>query len=738
MSARRGRGWVTAAAVAVLGALMAFGGGGPAGAATEPAGAATEPAGAATEPPTPSPTEKPTLQIEITEVSPEVLRPGEDLTVLATLHNTTDEVVDNPGAVLRIKRVRPGSLPELESWADGSTSSAGQRDATATVGSPLAPGASASVVLSVAADRIGLRTLADVWGPRGIAVDATSGNRVTDQQRSFVLWLPSDDVPTVPVSLLVPVTGPPLAPALPAGPDESDSTAAPGSEPSTAPTAADPATVQRLEAATAPGGRLTALESALSSHPDIGVVVDPALLAAAAAGGPQAREWAETMTSTLGSRDVWALPWADPDIAAAAHADRADLVTLAARTGTEISTLPVDGTLLWAPPGPGPDRSTAAVTGAANARALVIGPDSGLSEERVSGADGARQRVGTTTGTATALVGDTTLTDLLVDPDAVEPGSTTATAVQRALAELAVLARSGDGAPPALLLSPGRSWTPDDARLDALLGAFAAAPWVQVRSAATLLEGEDDAHGTLPATAHDADELAPAGVQALGAARERALGFATVTTDPQSLLDGVDTEILAPLSVAWREDPAARDALVAATVTSVDARTTGLSLGAQGDITVISASSEVRLSVRNDLAVPATVLVDVQPRKACLEVGEPEPVTVAPNSEKSVPVHLVANANCDVVVVAQLTSTEGAPVSPPLQFTARVSPTIENVGTIVVGVLLAIGLILGIVRTVRRGQSARRGARTEAEGTGPLSLPVLGGSLDDPTPKDPS
>ncbi|MBO9556500.1 DUF6049 family protein [Cellulomonas sp.] len=725
MNARRARGWVTAVAVAVLGVLGTLG-------ATVPTAV---PAAASTVSPTPSPTEKAALQVEITQISPQVLRPGEDLTVRVTLHNATDEVIENPGAVLRVKRVRPGSLTELENWANGTTSASGPRDVTVAAGAPLAPGASAPVVLSLTADRVGLLPFADSWGPRGLSVEATVGNRVSDQQRSFLLWLPSDDVPTTSVSFLAPVTGPPVAPALPAEPDDTEGTAAPDAEPSTAPTAADPATVERLEAATAPGGRLSVLESALSSHPEIGVAVDPALVAAAASGGPLARRWAETLTGDLGARDAWALPWSDPDIAAAAHADRPDLVTLAARTGDQVSTLPVDGTLLWAPPGAGPDRSTAAVTGAADAKALVIGPDSTASGELRSAA-GARRLVGSTTGTTTALVGDATLTGLLVDPDAVEPGSTTATAVQRALAELAVAARSDE--PPALLISPGRSWTPDEARLDALVDAFEAAPWVDVQPPATLLDRTGEQRGTLPSTAHDDAELAPVGVQALAAARERAIGFATVTTDPQALLDGVDPEVLAPLSVAWREDPAGRDALVAATVSSVDARTTGLSLGAQGDITVISASSEVRLSVRNDLSVPATVLLDVQPRKACLEVGETEPVTVAANSEKTVPVHLVANANCDVVVVAQLTSTDGAPVSAPVQFTARVSPTIENVGTIVVGVLLAIGLLLGIVRTVRRGQSARRGARTEAEGTGPVSLPVLGGPLEDPTPKDPS
>ena len=131
--------------------------------------------------------------------------------------------------------------------------------------------------------------------------------------------------------------------------------------------------------------------------------------------------------------------------------------------------------------------------------------------------------------------------------------------------------------------------------------------------------------------------------------------------------------------------------------------------------------------MRNDLAVPATVRVEVTPRKACLEVGEIEAVTVEAESETSVRVPLHARANCSVVVSARLTASDGLAVSAPVEFDVQVAPTIESIGTVVVGVLLAVGLVLGIVRTVRRGQSARRGARTEAEADAPTSLPVLGG-----------
>ncbi len=129
------------------------------------------------------------------------------------------------------------------------------------------------------------------------------------------------------------------------------------------------------------------------------------------------------------------------------------------------------------------------------------------------------------------------------------------------------------------------------------------------------------------------------------------------------------------------------------------------------------------MTVSNDLTVPVAVRLTVQPGKPCLEAEEVPTLQVAAKSTKVVPVTLHARANCDVVVVSRLTAADGTPVSEPVAFTARVTPTIEGVGTIVVGVLLAIGLVLGVVRTVRRGQSARRGSRVEAEQPPPVPVP---------------
>jgi len=127
------------------------------------------------------------------------------------------------------------------------------------------------------------------------------------------------------------------------------------------------------------------------------------------------------------------------------------------------------------------------------------------------------------------------------------------------------------------------------------------------------------------------------------------------------------------------------------------------------------------LTVHSDLRQTATVWVKLLPSKACMSVpSAPTPATVAAGSDAVVAVDVRANANCDVKVEVHLVSADGTVVAAPAQFSARLAPTIENVGTAVVGVLLALGLVAGIVRTVRRGQSGARMATGEMPQVAPL------------------
>jgi hypothetical protein len=663
--------------------------------ALSPVVAAVLPAGWAAGPTSATAADDTTVTVLIDRVTPAVLRPGQDLTVDATLRNDGPTPLDGVTAALRLNRVRPATRTELEAWVTGSGGAVGSRvDTSDPVTIP--PGGTVAVTLTVPAAAVGLLDQSGVWGPRGLAVEAIGGGARLGIQRTFALWQPDESVPQVRVSLLAPVTA-----------------------------ATDDDT---LAAATGKGGRLRSLVDLAAADRDVELAVDPAVVAAAQDDGADTRTWAADLLSALSLRDAFALPWADPDLAAIAHADRPGLLTTAIGLSSRTT---LDGTnartdVLWAPDGD-LDRQTVEVAAAAGATALVVGSDM---LQVTDGVGTARVDLDAASGSLAALVPDGLLTQLFIDPGSVEPGATTATTVQRLLAEIAVLAHDGAAEPHHVLIAPGRDWSPDVPLASALLSALRSSPWSRLVPVSALLGAADDGtdRGTLPTTAVARDEMPAVQVQALADARDTTARFAEAIGDSGTLTDGLDVAVLAPLSVAWRADPDGRAALERAAVDKTTSDRTGLALAPAANLNLVSASAPVRFVVRNDLAVPATVAVQVTPRKACLRPARSDLVTAAPGEETAVVVNLVAAANCDVTVDATLVGGDGVDVGGAVRFDARVAPTIEDVGTVVVGVLLAIGLLLGIVRTVRRGQSARRGARRTAEEDAP-PLPVLGGEV---------
>src|SRR5690606_41226491 len=110
---------------------------------------------------------------------------------------------------------------------------------------------------------------------------------------------------------------------------------------------------------------------------------------------------------------------------------------------------------------------------------------------------------------------------------------------------------------------------------------------------------------------------------------------------------------------------------------------------------------------------PAAALVRRGPRDPRL-VGDEE-VTLEVAAQQSataqVPVHAVGSG--DVVVDVRLAAPDGSAIDEPTEIRVRVRADWETVGTAVVAGLLALLLVVGLVRTVRRG---RRGALPGTEG----------------------
>ncbi len=641
---------------------------------------------------------EPGVRVALQQITPRVLRPGEDLTVQAGVTNGTDDPLDDVTVLLRLSRVRISDRGDLARWVSDESLYPGDPVASHRVEDPLEPTASVSVELDLASSDVHLFDLPDTSGPRGLTIQVLAQGRVVAQERTFLLWQTTDaQITPAQVAVLLPVTGPAVDPLEP-----------------------EPARTE-LESLTATGGRLTQLTSVAAADSSVSLAVDPAVLdlADASADGTTdtATLWASQVRNLQSTRPTVSLPWADPDVAAVAHADASELVDLAVRRSQDADDAPV---LLWAPPG-GLDASGAAVAAGSGAAAVVGSP------RRAGQTTPDAHRVATTDeGATTVLVPDTTLSNLLTDASSAG-ASTPAAAQQRAIAELAAIAGAGEAT--RVLVAADRGWTPDVPVTLQLLQALRDNPWATTTGVGDLLTGTGVA--TRPSAAVTSpDELPPAQVRALANARRDVVRFAGVTPDPAALLDGVDEETLAPLSVAWRDDVEARTDVVRDVVAGLRARTTGLSVVPVSDVSVVSATSEVRVTVRNELTVPATVRLHVEPRKACLEAEDVPLLELDARSETAVPVHLQANANCEVVVTLRLTDEDGARVGTVESFTAQVRPTIESVGAVLVGILLAIGLVLGIVRTIRRGQSSRRGARVDAS--------VVGSAVDEPVPATPA
>ncbi len=310
------------------------------------------------------------VTVRIDQISPSVLRPGDSLTVRATVTNTSAEVLEKPTATLRLSPFRISDRDDLEAWTSATTCSSTSRCpsiATAALPQPLAVGQSATVELAVDPSKIPLLDLPDTWGPRGLSVEVTDGRTQVGLERTFLLWFPdASKISPTPLSVLVPVVGP----------------------------GADPLSPQStsLDALVAPGGRLDVLAETLASHADIGVAVDPALLASAATGSSRAQAWGSSLEDDLAHHDVLTLPWSDPDIGAAAHAGQAALVQLAvdASVGAGIDA----SGILWTPAVGSPDQTTLAVAEEVHEGAVVVAPGRcgrGQTEDREDAA-GPRRR----------------------------------------------------------------------------------------------------------------------------------------------------------------------------------------------------------------------------------------------------------------------------------------------------------------------------------------------------------
>lgn len=722
------------------GAVGSEGPGGP-GAPVVPQAAPAATATGASRPAAPASDGDFPVEVTITQVTPQVLAPGEDLTVGVTLRNTGTTPVAEPQVVVHLDRRSYISRTSLDRWRNADPhDDAGRVVLRSPLAAPLAPGASVTARATVPAADVDLPNRASQWGARALAVEvvdaaASTGPSRLGLARTFALWFPPQEVTATRVSVLAPLVGGPVDPFSETWVDE-------------------------LEELTAPDGRLGSVLAATAEHPEVTWFLDPWLADVTTPGatgasdgsddaspdaGLVARDWAQELYDATTDRDVVLLPYGDSDLAALAHAGAGSVLSTALELSAEVAgrtPLPdVASTAIAWPADPLPDQATAGLVAAAGGDAIVVGPGELPSPSVLTYTPTGRSTVQTGSGEVVALIADDRLSTALTTgfvrsgtppgtppgtgmeaPDDDEPTRTwgghlsPATAAQDLLAELAVITRERPNNARHMLLTVPRDWDPDPKVASAQLDALESAPWVRWEPVTALVGAPDTSvdRGTLPAARTDPREISAAAIETLidaVTARER---LVQMFEDPATHLAGAESQMLAPLSVAWRADPPGRRAVVQQVVAATEAIRSGVRADEGSPVNFISTSGELPVRVLNSLDYPVTVEVMPRPGDSRLLVEEPVMLTVPARGEATamVPVHAIQSA--DLAVRVELSTPDGVLVDDSTVLTVRVRAEWEGIVTAVIGVLLALGVVIGVIRTIRRGRTGSRAAPVDS------------------------
>lgn len=496
-----------------------------------------------------------------------------------------------------------------------------------------------------------------------------------------------------------------LGPTGQGGPTPDATPTTPASPSTPQPTASDPATPAATTSAPAPSTSLTPAPPTTQASPGTPSPTEPD-----AAGTPDPTSLTQRLTGQLREREVWALPYADADLAATLDiapqnplvrdlVERASVVSaVLGRSVRDDVFWPVDGTFTTARD----QRLTTLVEGTdidqvggvvVSQAAVTVPSPYTPSAVRV-----------TPTGTP-LLAFDNGLSALLP-----ARGGSAALSVQQFLADSLVLLGERPGTERSVLLAAPRDYDPDKEGLATLLRAIEAADWLSPVTAGTLLTSPETDPLVQQNPRPAPESIAPAPVlttrrlAALAEQRDTLLQVATVLRDGP-IFEARYREVLDELaSVRWRWAPEAWQTLSDSVTADTKAATSAIKVVPQG-VNFLAAEGILRITIRNglDYTIDGIRLV-VEPSNPRMTVEQPEPITVGPGALTTVRVPATALAAGRVDIRAYLTTADGTPIGEPAIMRVSANPldsTFYWAGAVLVGLVL----LFGIVRTIRKGTS---------------------------------
>lgn len=685
------------------------------------------------------------------------------LTVRGTVTNATDATITEPNLRLGMStrnldadyRIRAWKSdqslhrviadldvdgPEARQQAAGDSGSSSGSDAAgdpvtsvdATFANQLGPGSTGQFTISVPADDLGLPTSSPTtsWGPRGLVVQLSDSSGMLASGVGFTTWYPNPNFDQTAISLLAPITLTGYSPDGLIGPDELDRAIADDGALTNAvsvladPTVAialDPRVIASFEAAVAEppgegdgtGGEDTGAPSPPTTPsgtagpqepPPEDAPADEADLSDERTANEDQRNrlnsWYRTFLDTASSRTVIALPYSDPDLISLSENDLTDLAAFAQQEKSVVKdVLPNAITdIAWPIAGTADRGDLRALAQAGNSEVILDDvqqpPISGIREDAHSStrtsADGR--------STIETLVSDSTLTNLSAE---VIGSRSPAAAMSELVAATAAIQSEAPNRSRNLLLPLPR--TTASASWSTTVSTISGLPWVSTAGLDGLLASDTEPRGVLQQS-QDQKRIGESTLTGLAETRAREARFNNAFSDPAAANRRLDRALLGCTSVAWTLGGDSSSCLRTATATSEEQMNSVYLEKGSSVLLVTGERTTIPVTIVNNSTAEATLRLRMTPQTPQLRAQTTETVAVPPAETMRVDVPVEGLANADVPTTIEMVAADGTVLPKNTSLLVRVRADWENIGTAVVGLVLAAVFVIGLVKSVSRGR----------------------------------
>ncbi|UGQ08885.1 DUF6049 family protein [Yinghuangia sp. ASG 101] len=708
---------------------------------------------------------KPPVEVVVRSVAPSVLRPESDLTVRVEVVNNTGRDLDD--VTLRM-RIGADEMTVRDELSDDATTMRDVSETGATVRVPVVrAGQRESRDLKVPADKLGLND--DTAGVYALDVDAVDDGSRAATSRLLMPWIPEGtrEVAKTRIGVLWPLIDQPRRDGTTLG-DEGQT----------------PVFLNDgLNTDLADGGRLQSLVDSGSSVPGVTWVVDPDLLDTASAmvggyrvappksaedeaaeakadaeaeaaakdgkegrksdtetanaaprteeetepgtGGATAAAWLERLRRAADGHTVVALPYADTDLAAVAHAGplRSDLTAelgqataLGRDTAQRVLQRPVRADVAW--PVMGAVDNPVLDTARANGSSLIVASGSSLQprDPHLTYTPSTRLPL---TDTTSAMVTDHRIDTLLA-------GGMNAPErrleIQQALvSELFTIAMEQPQLQRSLLIALPR--TADASLGQAVAGALKAVSgadgWSEMVSLDALAQTSAGEDRTMKVYPQELKRTEPAEryLKSIPQLQSSVAVFAGILSKPERITDPYDPAVLRTLSTVWRAETMDSDAYRLDVTRSLRVLQQLVRIAPKTSVTLSGETGQVPVTIINGLQQAITIKLSVESR-------QPNRLTLSPTEERTIPgghtsaiaIDAKSAANGKVIVDVRILTRDDKPFGPTQTFYVNTT-SIDGITLGIIGVIAGLLALFSLRAYLRRRRIAAAGEDEAGEGT---------------------